>query len=61
MNHPTGCTGPCAQGRKPCPCPSACGLEEPPEPDHLRVVVVDGLIAAGIVAVIAAIVLGVVG
>ena len=57
-----GCNGPCDQGRLPCPCPAACQFEdEPPEPDHLRVVVVDGLIAAGIVAVIAAIVLGVAG
>ena len=57
----TGCTGPCDQGRLPCPCPSACGLEEPPEPNHLRVVLIDALIACAVVGVIAAIVLGVAG
>ena len=57
----THCTGPCDQGRKPCPCPSACGLDEPPEPNHLRGVLIDVLIACAIVGVIAAIVLGVAG
>ena len=51
-----GCTGPCDQGRLPCPCPAACQFEdEPPEPNHLRVVLIDCLIAAVIVVVIAAI------
>lgn len=60
MNH--HCTGPCDQGRLPCPCPAACQFEdEPPEPDSYRVVLIDALIAAVIVAVIAAIVLGVAG
>ena len=60
MNH--HCTGPCDQGRLPCPCPAACQFEdEPPEPSSYRVVLIDGLIAAVIVAVIAAIVLGVAG
>ena len=69
MNH---CTGPCDQGRLPCPCPAACGLEEPPEHDMLKVVMGDLVIAAVIVAVavvavavivdvIAAIVLGMAG
>ena len=49
------CNGPCDQGRLPCPCPSACGLDEPPEPDHLRVVLVDAVIAALVVIVIAVI------
>ena len=51
----THCTGPCDQGRLPCPCPHACWRDEPPEPNHLRVVLIDALIAAVIVAVIAAI------
>lgn len=25
----SGCTGPCQQGRAPCPAPEACGLSEP--------------------------------
>lgn len=60
MNH--HCTGPCDQGRLPCPCPAACQFEdEPPEPSSYRVVLIDCVIAAVIVAVIAAIVLGVAG
>ncbi len=60
MNH--HCTGPCDQGRLPCPCPAACQFEdEPPEPNSHRVVLIDGLIAAVIVATVAAIVLGVAG
>ena len=55
----THCTGPCDQGRKPCPCPSACGLDDPPEPNYFSVVLIDVLIACAIVGVIAAIVLGV--
>ena len=51
------------QGRLPCPCPAACQFEDepPPESNSYRVVLIDGLIAAVIVAVIAAIVLGVAG
>ena len=56
-----GCTGPCDQGRLPCPCPAACGLEDPPEHDMMRVILVDALIACAVVGVIAAIVLGVAG
>ena len=57
------CHGPCYQGRKPCPCPHACFVEaeEPPEPNTLRVVLIDALIACVIVGMIAVIVLGVVG
>ena len=52
----THCTGPCDQGRLPCPCPAACQFEdEPPEPSSYRVVFVDAMIAAVIVAVIAVI------
>ena len=58
MNH--HCTGPCDQGRLPCPCPSACGLDEPPEPNHLRVVLFDVVIAVMILACVAMIVVGVV-
>ena len=56
MNH---CTGPCDQGRLPCPCPSACGLDEPPEHDLVRVVLFDAVIAVMILACVAMIVLGV--
>ena len=56
-----GCNGPCDQGRKPCPCPSACGLDEPPPPDMLRVVMGDLAIAAALVAVVAVVVLVAVG
>ena len=60
MNH--HCTGPCDQGRLPCPCPAACQFDdEEPEPDSYRVVLIDCLIAAVIVATVAAIVLGVAG
>ena len=56
-----GCTGPCDQGRLPCPCPSACGLDEPPEHDMLRVVLIDCLIACAIVGTIAVILWRLVG
>ena len=66
MNHPTGCAGPCDQGRKPCPCPEACGVprvpdEDAPQQDIVRVVLGDLVIAVLLVGIIAAIVLGVVG
>ena len=57
----THCNGPCNQGRKPCPCPSACGLEEPPEHDMLKVVMGDLVIAVALVAVVAVVVLIAVG
>lgn len=57
----THCTGPCDQGRKPCPCPSACGLEEPPEHDMMRVILGDLVIAVALVAVVAVVVLLAVG
>lgn len=52
----SGCTGPCNQGRLPCPTPAACGLEEPPEHDHARVVLMDLLVAAVAFAVVVGIV-----
>ena len=55
----SGCNGPCDQGRLPCPCPSACGLEEPPEHDLVRVVLFDAVIAVMILACVAMIVVGV--
>ena len=66
MNHPTGCAGPCDQGRKPCPCHEACGVprvpdENPPQQDIVRVVLGDLAIAVLLVGIIAAIVLEVVG
>ena len=54
------CTGPCDQGRKLCPCPAACGLDEPPEHNPLRVVLFDVVIAVMILACVAMIVVGVV-
>ena len=56
----THCTGPCDQGRLPCPCPSACGLDEPPKHDLVRVVLFDVVIAVMILAAVAMIVWGVV-
>ena len=56
----SGCNGPCNQGRLPCPCPSACGLEEPPEHDMLRVVLFDAVVAVMILAAVAMIVWGMV-
>ena len=66
MNHPTGCAGPCDQGRKPCPCPEACGVprvpdEDAPEQDIVRVVLGDLVIAVLLVAVVAVVVLIAVG
>lgn len=57
----THCNGPCDQGRKPCPCPAACGLDEPPPPDMLKVVLGDLIIAVALVAVVAVVVLVLVG
>ena len=57
----THCNGPCDQGRKPCPCPAACGLEEPPQQDIVRVVLGDLIIAVALVAVVAVVVLVAVG
>ena len=57
----THCNGPCDQGRRPCPCPAACGLEEPPEHDMLKVVMGDLVIAVALVAVVAVVVLVAVG
>lgn len=56
-----GCNGPCEQGRKACPTPWACEVDEPPEHDMASVVLKDLLISAVVIAVIAVIVLGVVG
>lgn len=57
----THCNGPCDQGRKPCPCPAACGLDEPPPPDMLKVVMGDLKITVALVAVVAVVVLVAVG
>jgi len=54
------CNGPCEQGRRECPTPWACEVEEPDNSSY-RAVFIDCMIAAVIVAVIAAIVLGVAG
>lgn len=66
MNPPTGCTGPCDQGRLLCPTPHACGIaspvdEDPPQQDIVRVVLGDLVIAVLLVGIIAAVVLGAVG
>ena len=54
------CDGPCDQGRKPCPCPPACviDVEDPPKPNHMRVVLTDLVIAIMIVALTTTVVLG---
>lgn len=54
------CNGPCEQGRKPCPTPWACEVEEP-EHDMLRVVLFDVIVALMVLACVAMIVWGVVG
>lgn len=54
------CHGPCEQGRRECPTPWACEVEEPDNSSY-RAVLKDCVIAVILVAVIAAIVLGVVG
>ena len=66
MNHPTGCAGPCDQGRKPCPCPEACGVprvpdEDAPQQDIVRVVLQDLVVSIAVLAVFAVIVLWVAG
>lgn len=53
------CNGPCDQGRKPCPTPWACEVEEPKH-DPVRVVLFDAVIAVMILACVAMIVVGVV-
>ena len=50
------CNGPCEQGRKECPTPWACEVDEPPEADHARVVFIDAAIAAILITAIAVIV-----
>ena len=66
MNHPTGCTGPCEQGRKLCPTPHACGIaspvdDDPPQQDIVRVVLQDLAVSIAVLAVFAVIVLWVAG
>lgn len=45
------CKGPCDQGRKPCPTPWACEVEEP-DTDPTKVVIGDTLIAAVLLGVV---------
>jgi hypothetical protein len=45
----TGCTGPCEQGKKDCPCPYACEQED------------DGVEAVGAMVCLAVGVIGIVG
>ena len=54
------CDGPCEQGRRECPTPWACEVEEPDNSSY-RAVFIDCFIAAVIIAAITAIVLGVAG
>ncbi len=56
----SGCNGPCNQGRLPCPCPAACGLDEPPQHSIMRVILGDLVIAVLLVAVVVLVVWGVV-
>lgn len=46
------CSGPCDQGRKPCPCPNACLHEEPIKHNVFIVALTDVLLAACIVGLI---------
>ena len=62
----THCNGPCDQGRKPCPCPEACGVprvpdEDAPQQDIFRVVLQDLVVSIAVLAVFAVIVLWVAG
>jgi hypothetical protein len=56
--HSVSCHGPCQQGRLPCPTPAAC---EQPEPDLVRVVLNDAVIAVLVLALIGALVLAALG
>lgn len=50
------CTGPCEQGRKPCPCPAACEQESDDSPSTIEAVgrlVVWAFALIGFVAVLA--------
>ena len=60
MSH---CNGPCDQGRNPAAAEAATdlGVDEPPPPDMLKVVLGDLVIAAALVAVVAVVVLVLVG
>jgi hypothetical protein len=53
------CHGPCDQGRKPCPTPEACEVQEP-EHNILRVVLSDIAIGVLLMALIALVVWGLV-
>ena len=53
LPHYSRCTGPCDQGRKPCPCPVAC--ESHDESSYYRGLAGLILSGAGVVAVVAAV------
>ena len=50
------CDGPCEQGRRKCPRPWACEVQEPPEYNPLKVVFIDAAIATIVIVSIAVIV-----
>ena len=41
------CHGPCEQGRKPCPCPTACEISQDEEDDALALKFIIGLVLVG--------------
>lgn len=48
------CSGPCDQGRIPCPTPEACEVREPDfyGREHLKETLTDALLTAGVAAVV---------
>ena len=46
------CSGPCVQGRKPCPCPQACRTDDDFTDGGA---IIGGLVAIGIVSIVAAV------
>ena len=53
LPHVRCCNGPCNQGRKPCPAPDACELQEPQDKQLVLVAVV--VVVATLVILLAAI------
>lgn len=53
LPHMRCCGGPCNQGRKPCPAPDACELQEPQDKQLVLVAVV--VVVATLVILLAAI------
>ena len=59
MSKHLECNGPCDQGRKACPTPWACEVEDPPEHNMFMVVLKDVITAVLLVGVIVTVLWGV--